>query len=776
MPNINFFFNIHDSLKRMGKTKYALYFLITFIFINKNLAQNLITSKVIDFKSNKPIEDVSILIKGTENGTYTNDAGVFTLENINKNAVIILSKIGYPSLSIPVVNLDKIIYLEPEISLLQEVIIRSFSSSQLKKVVPDQIYFSQKDIERLPFILGEKDVIKLIQYTPGVQQATEGQSGLIVRGGNGSMNLTLLDNIYLHNTSHLGGLFSAINSDFVHSLEFSKAGFDASYGGRLSSITDIKTLKTPDSTYFNGSLGLLSAKLTGNIKIDKKNSLLVSGRRTYLEFFKPFIKNEVNNDDAILSKNGNYFLYDYLIKHTIKLSKKDKIETKFYKTEDNFSDDSKANKRSLKWGNILIGTTYSYQFSKNLSSQTTFSNSFYEFSLSLDDVVFDYEANSTFNVISLNHHFLLNKPEYVFKIGAAYNHNKILPKRVKASVNNTPIVVLNQETFEYDDFSVFADLEFSIFKKLKVKSGLRLTTFLTKPNALVRKSEFYSIEPRLSMKYQIKNNQAFKFNYQRLSQFIHQASINSFSLPADFFVISTKTIKPQIANQLSLGYVYEVNGLQFNSAMFYKNVDNYTEFANGSINNLFSNNIYDDIVVGEFDAYGLELSVSKKINKLTAQSALTLSKTIAKIEKINQGNYFPTNFDRPINVNTIVNYEFNNRFEFGALFLYTSGQNYTRPSDIRIVNERPIINFESKNASRFPSYHRLDLSCTYSFRKKKQWQSKLNLTLYNVYNNKNPFQIYFSTNGSSNDSFIEIIEERDNLFPFLPTLNWLFSF
>lgn len=760
----------------MGTTKYVLYFLFSIIFFNKCLAQNSITSKIINFKNNQPIADVSVLIEGTNRGGYSNEAGVFILENINKNTVIVLSKIGYHSLKIMISNLDKITYLEPDISILNEVVIRSFSSSQLKKTASDQIYFSQKDIERLPFILGEKDVIKLIQYTPGVQQATEGQSGLIVRGGNGSMNLTLLDHIYLHNTSHLGGLFSAINSDFVHSLEFSKAGFDAGYGGRLSSITDITSLKAPDSTYFNGSIGLLSAKLTANIKINKKNSLLVSGRRTYLELFKPFIAND-DKDDAILSKNGNYFLYDFFVKHTFKLSKKDKIETKFYKTEDNFSDDTKGNDRRLEWANLLIGTTYTRQFSDNLSSQTTLSNSFYEFLLSLDDVVFDYEANSTFNVTSLNHHFLWSKPgNYLLKIGAAYNQNKILPKRVKANVDDTPIEVLNQETFRYDDFSVFTDLEFSVSKKMKAKTGLRLTSFLTKPNILVDKSKFYSLEPRLSMKYQFKNNQAFKFSYQRLSQFIHQASINSFSLPADFFVISTKTVKPQVVNQLSLGYVYEVNGLQFNSAMFYKNVDNYTEFANGSINNLFSNNIYDDIVTGQFDAYGLELSVSRKINKLTAQSALTLSKTIAKFEEINQGNHFPTNFDRPINVNTIINYKLNKRFEFGALFLYTSGQNYTRPRDIRIINERPIINFESKNASRFPSYHRLDLSCTYAFKKKKQWQSKLNLTLYNVYNNKNPFQIYFSTKGNSNDSFVEIIEERDNLFPFLPTLNWLFSF
>ncbi len=756
----------------MSHPKYLLYFLVIFTFFVKISAQNSISSKILDFDTNMAVQDVSVLVKGTKKGTYTNQNGVFYLDDIDNNSIIILSKIGYNSLSIPIYDIGNIIYLEPEISLLKEVTIRTFSSSQLKKVVPDQIHFSQKDIERLPFILGEKDVIKLIQYTPGVQQATEGQSGLLVRGGNGSMNLTLLDDMYLHNTAHLGGLFSAINSDFVHSLKFSKAGFDASFGGRLSSVTDIKTLKAADSTYFNGSLGLLSTKLTGNIKVNNKNSLLISGRRTYLEIFKPFI----GNDNSVLGKNSNYYLYDFYTKHSLLLSKKGKIETKLYLTRDNFIDKTKGRNRKLNWGNFLLGTTYSHQFSSSLSSKTTISNSFYEFSLSSDDFIYDYNVNSTFNVFSLNHEFLWNKPNFLFKVGASYNKNKILPKDVQASVDESPIEILNQETFKYDDINIFGDLEFSISEKLKVKSGLRFSAYLTQPNGLVDRDKKYNLEPRLSIRYKFSDNQAYKFSYQRLNQFIHQASISSFSLPADFFLISTKGIKPQVVNQLSLGYIYEENGLQFNSALFFKNVSNYTEFTNGSINNLFSNNIYEDIVVGQFNSYGLELSVNRKIDKLTLQGALTLSKTIAKFDDINQGNYFSTSFDRPINFNTIVNYKLNNRIELGAIFLFTSGQNYTKPKDIRIINERPIINFESKNASRFPNYHRLDLSCTYSFKRKGKWNSKLNLTLYNTYNNKNPFQIYFSTAGDTDDSFVEIIENRDNLFPFLPTLNWLFSF
>lgn len=749
-------------------------YLISFLFfiISGVYSQDSVKSQVIDIEKNRPINDVSVQILDTDRGVFTDKNGFFELERLPRGTELVFSKIGYYTLKVNINFIEDVIYLSPKVSQLDEVVIRSFSSSQLKRTVPDQIYFSKKDIKRLPFILGEKDVIKLIQYTPGVQQAAEGQTGFLVRGGNGSMNLTMLDNIYLHNSAHLGGLFSTVNSDIVHSLEFSKAGFDASYGGRLSSITDIKTLKSPDSTHYNGSLGLLSTKLTGNIKIDKKNSLLLSGRRTYLEVFKPFF----GDDSSILGKNKNYFLYDFLTKHSFKIDKKNSIETTLYITRDDFRDQTKGRNRKLKWGNFLLGTTFKHQFSSILSSQTTFSNSFYGFSFEDNDFPYRYQAESTFSVFSINHFVLLEKPSYTLKLGVAYHRNNILPKRVNASVDNSPLEILNQDDYRYDDVNIYGDLNFSISPLLKAKTGLRFTSFFTINNALIDKETFFSMEPRVSLKYKYKENQVFKFSYQRLSQFVHQASVSSYSLPADFFVISTNKIKPQVSNQFSLGYSYEINSLQLNSGVYFKNVANYTEFENGSVNNLFSNNIYEDMLVGEFNSYGFELSVNKKVKKITAQGSLTLSRTLAKFEEINNGNYYPTTFDRPLNINAIVHYKLNNKLEFGALFLFTSGQNYTKPKDIRILNERPILNFEPKNASRFPSYHRLDLSITYSFKRKRKWSSKLNLTLYNVYNNKNPFQIYYSTNGNVDDTLIEITEKKDNLFPFLPTLNWFFSF
>jgi len=751
-----------------------LFFYCSLFLISFHLqAQKKYSGTVVNIETLLPIADVSIAVLDTDKGTYTSENGFFNFVGLQDNAVLKVSKIGYFSLEVKITTLQKTIYLTPKVSQLKEVVIRNFSSSQLKRIAPDQIYLSKADIKRLPFILGEKDVVKLIQYTPGVQQATEGQSGLLVRGGNGSMNLTLLDNIYLHNTSHLGGVFSAINSDFVHSLNFSKAGFDAQYGGRLSSVTDIKTLKPSKKTFFEGSLGLLSTKLTGYIKLNKNHSLLLSGRRTYLEAFKPFS----NDDTSILSKDKSYFLHDFFIKHSVKTSNKGRLETSLYLTEDNFKDQTKGRNRRLKWGNFLLGTTYNHQFTTTFSSSTTLAHSAYKFTFGDNEFPFKYSAKSTFDVFSLKQMFLYNKLNgYVLKWGIDYNKNKILPKRVIASIQNVPLSILNQETYYYDAISSYGDMEFATSSKTKIKAGLRATLFATKSNTLVDSDNRFVLEPRLSVKYQFKDTQAYKFSYQRLNQFIHQASVGSFSLPADFFVISTQNIKPQLVNQWSAGYVLEKNGLQLNTALYYKNVSRYTEFENGSVNNLFSNNIYNDIIVGTFDSFGLEISVNKKINKLTAQLALTLSRTLAKFNEINDSQYFPTTFDRPVNINSILHYRLNNRIELGALFLFTSGQNYTRPSNLRIVGERPILSFESKNASRYPNYHRLDLSCTYAFKQKGRWKSKLNVTLYNAYNNKNPFQINFSTQGGIDNSSIEIEENIDYLFPLLPTLNWIFSF
>lgn len=753
-----------------------IYFIFFFFVIHQVCSQQKIRATVYDIKTNKPIPDFTIQIENTNKWFETDSKGTFQIKGIRKDDFLIFSKIGYKKLRIAVKYINQRIYVLPQINKLDEIEItsRTFSSSELKKVTPDQIYFSKKDIEKSPFILGEKDVIKLIQYTPGVQQGTEGQSGLLVRGGNGSMNLTLIDNIYLHNISHLGGLFSSINSDFVQSIAFSKAGFDAEYGGRLSSVTDITTLNTPDSTYFKGSVGLLTSKLTSNIKINDKNTLLLSGRRTYLEIFKPFLK----DDNTLISSKKNYFLYDFLIKYSLKISSKNNIETIFYTTKDKLTDKTKGKDSNFSWGNTVLGINFKHIFSNRLQSETTLFNSLYNLSLKNDDAfLLDYSAKSSFSIYGLKHHFLLKKPDkYLVKFGGEYNINKILPKDVNAQINNTPLEILNQETYFYKDLSVFADIEKPLNSKLDIKTGLRATVFINQENALINKETFYALEPRISLKYKLSNNQVFKTSYQRLTQFIHQASVDSFNSPTDFFIISSGNIKPQIVNQFSLGHAFEDGAVQLKSAIFYKEVSNFTDFENGSANNLLSNNIYDDILVGKLKSYGVEFSANKRIKKLTSQLALTLSRTKAKFDRINSGNYFPAIFDRPINFNSINRYKLNDRIEFGALFLFTSGQNYTRPKDIRIINQQPILNFESKNASRYPNYHRLDLSCTYTFKQKRNWNSKLNFTIYNIYNNKNPFFISSALWGDVEESYIQVTDNIDNLFPIIPTINWMFSF
>ena len=756
----------------MSKTvKLTYIFTYLLVLSTKLLAQSHFSVYVFDIKNNTAVSNAAIVMESTGKGTYTDNNGYFELDNSSKNEIIVISKIGYETKRLHSSKIENTIYLTPKSNNLNETIIHGFSSSQLKKITPDQIYFSKKDIEKLPFILGEKDIIKLIQLTPGIQPASEGQSGLLVRGGNASMNLTLLDNVYLHNTAHLGGLFTAINSDFVHSLSFSKAGFDGQFGGRLSSITEINTLEKPKTTSFNGSIGLLAAKITGNIKINEKNSLLVSGRRSYLEVLKPLI----NDNESILGDTKNYFLYDFLTKYRYEFNAKSSFEAFTYITRDNFSDKTKVKSRKLVWGNLLIGANFHHNYSENLNSKTTVSNSYYEFEFSDNNFPFNYDAKNTFNNFSIKHTLSLKWNNKLLKFGGNFDINSTLPKRINASIDYTPIVVQNQVRFHFKETAIFGDLELPISNKTSLKTGLRIINYRLDNNVFVEKNNRIEYEPRLSLKYDLTSQNAFKLSYQRISQFMHQASIPGLSLPIDFFITSTKVIKPQISDQLSFGYTHEHNGFQLNSSIYYKKISNYTEFINGAANNLFNSDIFNDIAVGSLNSYGLEVSVKKKIKRFTSQTAFTLSRSIANFKVINEGKDFPATFDRPININTILRYQLNKRIEIGALFIYTSGQTYTRPKDVRIINEEPLLNFEQKNRSRYPSYHRLDLSCTYSFKPKKKWNSKLNLTLYNVYNQKNTFNIYHKIDGDLSQSY-SFSEVREALFPFIPTLNWLFKF
>ena len=737
------------------------------LFTGSVFGQSDVQGYVYASDTEKPV--LGAAVQWGEKYSITDDQGKFNIENGSLKDSIVITYFGYKLLKVAFTEELKKHQLEPKTEALSVVEINQFTSKQIIRVESGKIEYNAKDIEKLPFILGEKDVLKLLQYTPGVQQAKEGQSGLLVRGGNGSMNLTYIDGAYLHNTAHLGGLFTVVNSDFIQKMTFSKSGFDARYGGRLASISEISTKDNFDSFFATGSIGLITSKITTGVVLKQiKTKILYSGRRTYLDLIKPLYQSKITkSDNSLLGEGKRYYFYDNLLKTQTQLNKKNQISFMYYQTFDFYKDGEGFSTKNTEWGNQLLGFQWENQLSTSLSSRFSLGKSSYQLNFEGAQFPYTYNFKNSYETITAKQVFKVLTEKQIFHFGAEYNSVKNRPRKVEATIGETTILVENQQMYLYEDVSLFVDDNIQITDLFKIKLGLRYTNF----NGL-----YNVFEPRVNTNYQFSPNQFLKFSYQRLYQFVHQAALSSQSTPIDFYLPSNKSLKPQKSHQVSLGYgrIFDLFSLEVDS--YYKDVQNYIEFKNGSLQNLFTNDIYSDISVGKLTSYGAEFSLKYQNKKLTGNLSYTYSKTEAQMDDINDGKKYPVVFDRPHSFNVLLDYQISKKLTLGALFVLTSGQTYTPAKDIRIINEEAIITFGDRSSYRYPAYHRLDLSATYLLSEKKGWISKLNLTLYNTYNRKNPFYIGYEVTGGIEENFVESEAVVETLFPLIPTISWIFNY
>lgn len=658
-----------------------------------------------------------------------------------------------------------------QVQRLEEVVIRNKDKIKSQNTNSDIVIFSQEQIKKSISLAGETDPIKLIQLSSGVQSGAEGQSGFIVRGGNQSMNLVYLDDIYLHNVSHIGGFFPLLNSDYIRNMTFYKGGFDAENGGRLSSIIKINTKNTLGKNKVVGSLGLLSAKVTSAIHLKKwKTKVLISGRRTYLELINALM----GKNKSVLGEGKGYYFYDYLIKIETQLDSRNKIVFTNFNTKDDYTSDEEAKQLDLTWGNTLFGLSWNYNSFSKFKNQLTLSNSDFGLKNSVSDFPFNYSFSSNFNIYTLKNTSRIALEKHNVDFGVELNKIKNTPKDVRADVlGETALEISNDNEFDLLESSIFFQDLWRIKENIHVKTGLRFTSYQ------YDKQEAYQdwyLEPRISFHYEFKENNAFKFSYQSLKQYLHQARINTFSLPIDYYIPTNSNLNFQKSHQLSSGYYFDKNKILGEVSMYYKKIDDYSEFKNGALNNLFNNDLYNDVVTGELYSYGVETRLEARFHKLNAVLNYTYSRSKAKFKEINNGNIFPVVFDRPHNLNLALTYKLKENLIFNGLFVYTSGQNYTPIKDIRVINEYPVLNYGAKNSARFPDYHRLDIGVTYLLKDRGDYKSSLNLTFYNAYNRKNTFYIYHEIEGEIGVENLEIKSFYENIFPIIPSLTWNFSF
>jgi len=657
-------------------------------------------------------------------------------------------------------------------------------------------------IKQIPVVLGEVDIVRSLTLLPGVTNAGEGSSGFNVRGGAVDQNLILLDEATIFNSSHLFGLFSVFNPDAIKDLKLYKGGIPAKYGGRVSSVLDIYQKEgNSNEFHMNGGIGLVSSRLLAEGPIKKeKGSFLFGGRSSYAHLFLPLF--DINN---------KAYFYDLNTKLSYKINTNNNIYLSGYFGRDVFTI---SNSFSNTYGNSVINFRWNHLFSDKLFSNLSLIYSDYDYDLELSFVEFDWKSGiRNFNIKYDLKHYINNNFKLEYGLNSIYykfNPGEINPTTEDSGIN--PFKLTDKYAFEN---ALYIDAEHKISNKLAISYGLRLSSFLRlgqnrlnvyeSDNPVLfneelqiyekadpigsdsfKRSEviksFTNIEPRASIAYQITGNSSIKASYNRMSQYLHLLSNTSSPTPLDVWTPSGKYIKPQLLDQYALGYFKAFNDNTFSLEIesFYKTIKNRIDYIDNA--DLIANNAIEQVILnGEARAYGLELLLKKSEGNFKGWLAYTLSKSEQRTQGrslvetgINNGNWYKTPYDKTHDISVTASYKINNKWTFNSNFLFQTGQPVTFPNAQYEYNGITIPNYQSRNSSRLPSYHRLDFSANYNPKPNslKRWKGEWVFGIYNLYNRKNTASITFRENQDSglNEAL------RLSIFGIIPSVTYNFKF
>ena len=647
-------------------------------------------------------------------------------------------------------------------------------------------------IKLLPALFGETDVLKALQLLPGVQSGGEGSSGLYVRGGSPDQNLILLDGTPVYNASHLFGFFSVFNADAIKNVELIKGGFPARYGGRLSSVVDI-SMKEGNMEKFHGegAIGIIASRLTleGPIKKDTA-SFIFSARRTYIDILaRPIIKAQTEGVSA------GYYFYDLNGKLNWKVSARDRLYLSGYTGYDEFYADDKTKHNSdeysrqnfaLGWGNRTLAFRWNHVVNDRLFMNTHFTYTRYQFNvgaisenrfrddsneLRTEKFTLNYLSNIQDLSVKTDFDYVPNPSHYV-RFGGQYIRHQFRPGALQTDGNTEPSQNLAFGHRIYaNEASVYGEDDLKVTDRLKVNAGLRLNSFL------VDNKLYPSLEPRLAARLLLTEDWSLKGAYARTTQYVHLLTNSGIGLPTDLWVPATAKVKPQIAQQVSLGAARNLRikneNFEVSFETYYKPMRNLIEFQEGAdFVGISDGNYESKVTSGQGWAYGGELFLQKKSGKTTGWIGYTLAWSNRRFAELNQGQTFPYKYDRRHDFKLVVIHEFSPRLTLSGTFVYGSG-NATTLSQGRyqLAPYETYEDYGTRNSYRMAPYHRIDLDLSHT--KKKRWGEIVNsFSVYNAYNRKNPYFIYLSQGYGGSAS----VYKQISLFPILPSFSKTFRF
>ncbi|MEZ4952746.1 MAG: TonB-dependent receptor [Saprospiraceae bacterium] len=749
-----------------------------------------------DATNGEELIGANIYVEGLGIGTSTNVYGFYSLSLEPNDYKVSFSYLGYQSQTIDVsLNGSQTLDMELDLEglLAAEIVVTAEAEDQnVKNIEMSVEKLSAVQIKQIPQVMGEADLIRSIQLLPGVSTVGEGATGFNVRGGSVDQNLILLDEATVYNSSHLFGLFSVFNVDAIKDSKLYKGGIPAKYGGRLSSVLDVRQRDGNRKNFAaNGGIGLIASRLTLEGPIQKdESSFMVAGRSSYGHLFLKF------NPD--LKDNVVYF-YDLNAKANFTLSDKDRIYLSGYFGRDvfNFGDEFSSD-----WGNATGSIRWNHLFSDKLFSNFTaiYSDYGYSFGVPEGSEAFDWDANIYNYVFKGDFSYFLN-PKSELDFGVEANLYRFHPGRARGLGDESIFNEIDVQHQHALEGAIYASYEHEPIRNLTLQYGLRFSTFQrlgsediylyengipTDREAIVdtvsySKNEkiisFSAPEPRFSANYVINNQQSVKFSYNRMRQYIHLVSNTTSATPIDIWTPSGKYIDPATVDQVALGYFrnFKSNAYEASIEGFYKDFDNLLDYKDGA-ELLLNSTLETELLSGEGRAYGLELSVRKNKGAITGWVSYTLSRSERKVPGINDGEYFPSNYDKTHDLSITAAWKINERWQLSSNFAFATGRPITYPASRYVYDGITVPHYNNRNGARTPDYHRLDIGVQLTPKKNKdrRWQSSWDFGVYNAYARKNAYSIFFRQN---EDNPLETEAVRLSIFgSVLPYVTYNFSF
>jgi len=789
--------------------RYLAYFFLVFLIQTSVAAQSstfTLNGTITDASSNETLIGVNLIIPEANTGVVTNDYGYFSIKLPEGKYEIIISYLGYQSIRDTILmdtNKEMNFQLTEASENLEEVLITTdIEGLDIQKPEMSVNKLSINTIKKLPVIFGEVDIVKSLLLLPGVSNAGEGSSGFNVRGGAVDQNLILLDEATIYNSSHLFGLFSVFNPDAIKNLKLYKGGIPAEYGGRVSSVLDIYQRDGNSKEFkMQGGIGAISSRLLAEGPIIKdKGSFLIGGRSSYAHLFLKLTSNE----------NSAYF-YDLNTKLSYKIDNSNKLLLSGYFGRDVFNISQNFENT---YGNAVLNLRWNHVFSDDIFTNLSAIYSDYYYGLNLNFVGFNWDSGIRNLNLKYDFNHYIND-HFKLKYGLQNTYYEFNPGEIAPIDENSGINYFKLDNKYAIENGLYISAEQKFSEKISAEYGLRLSNFFRLGQNqfnIIYKNEpvnydserdiyreadildtknysrgkvlktYTNLEPRVSIAYSWNENQSFKLSYNRMAQYLHLISNTSSPTPLDVWAPSGPYLKPQLLDQFAVGYFqnFEDSKYSLEIESFYKRVKNRIDYIDGA--NLIANNAIERVVLnGEARAYGLELLLKKNTGKLTGWLAYTLSRSEQRTPGrtnlepgINNGNWYNSNHDKTHDLSITSSYDLNEKWQLNANFIFQTGLATTYPTAQYEYEGITVPVYGNRNSNRLPSYHRLDISATYSpeKNKKRNFHSYWNFGIYNVYNRQNAYSISFRENSDTNVN--EAV--RLSLFGIIPSITYNFKF